>query len=130
MKIKSPWTSTLVIAAAVALLGGCGVGNDEDEAGSLTAFNVQPAEITITGAPNACPGPGFATRVFVYGGTAPYQVDTTQPGLVNVSTSQVEHPGGFFDITLGAGCMTNIQVVVTDKWGRQQMVSVNAEQGS
>lgn len=130
MKIQSTWASTLVIAATVSLLGGCGVGNDDDEAGSLTAFNVQPTEITITGAANTCPGAGFATRVFVYGGTAPYQVDTTQPGVVFVSTSQVDHPGGSFDITLAAGCLTNISVVVTDKLGRQAIVSVNANRGA
>ena len=93
---------------------------------------MQPSEITIS-VPNAttCGGPTLATRVFVYGGTAPYQVDTTQPTRVSVSDSQVDHPGGSFDVTLlTASCLDSVSIVVTDKLGRQAIVSVNSVLGS
>ncbi len=128
MKLNRRARAPLLIVGVVACLVACGVGNDEDEAGGLTAFNVTPTSMTLTG-PNATTcGSGFATRVYVNGGTAPYRVTSTLPEDVVVSRGTVEHPGEFFDITLPFAntCLTTVPVLVIDKLGRQATVTISS----
>jgi len=110
------------------LLASCGGGSDAD-AGSLVPFNIVPTSITLTGPDaNTCGG-GYGGRVFVYGGAGPYRVDNTGAGFLAVSRTTLDRPGDFFEVTLGGGCMTNIQVVVIDQLGRQSTLSVTSVKG-
>jgi len=132
MKLNNLSITALLLTAA-ALLGSCGVGNDKDEAGSLAAFNVQGGTYTLTGAAaGVCPA-GAGTnlgRVWVFGGTAPYDVYSTMPNVVATSKTRVEHPEESFDLLVVAnGCFT-VTVVVVDKWGRQATVTATGVEGS
>jgi hypothetical protein len=120
-------TATLVAAAA--FVSSCGGGNDTD-AGSLTAFNVVPASVSLKGPNENTCGSGFASRVFVYGGAGPYRIDNTLPGSLAVSKATLDRPGDSFDVAvLTTGCMTNIPIVVIDQVGRQTTFSVTTVKG-
>lgn len=116
------------LVSACVLMASCGGGSDAD-AGSLTAFNIVPTSITLTGPDAATCGAGYGGRVFVYGGAGPYRVDNTGAGFVAVSKTTLDRPGDFFEVTLGGGCMSNIQVVVVDQVGRQATLSVTSVKG-
>ncbi len=127
---------TLAVFSVAALVAGCGVGNDQD-AGSLTEFNVVPTGITLTG-PNATTcGTGYAGRVYVFGGNGPYVVkntgagalDGSAPAYIEVSRTTLTRSGDFFEVTL-LGCMDQVPIVVVDQQGRQATVSLTAKVGS
>jgi hypothetical protein len=116
--------SVLLLSAAV--LGGCGGGGD-DNAGSLTPFSTVPAEITVTVPTGGCQGGagiGSSTRVFVYGGAAPYRLDNTAPDAIALDKTVVENRGDFFTATLIGGCVDPALVVVVDANDRQVTVKV------
>ncbi|MBL8344108.1 MAG: hypothetical protein JNN03_01620 [Rubrivivax sp.] len=131
MKLNNHSITALLLTAA-ALLGSCGVGNDKDEAGSLTAFNLQGGTYTLNGAVGVCPA-GAGTnlgRVWVFGGTAPYDVYSTIPDVVTTSKARVEHPEESFDLLVVAnGCFT-VTIVVVDKLGRQATLTATGVKGS
>jgi len=128
MMLHSHLARAAALVSSVLLTASCGGGNDAD-AGSLTAFNIIPTSITLTGPNGDTCGTGYGGRVFVYGGAGPYRVDNTGAGFVSVNKSVVERPGDFFEVTLSGGCMTNIQVVVVDQLGRQSTLSVSSVKG-
>jgi hypothetical protein len=116
--------STLLLATA------CG-GGDDDEAGSLTPLSVVPSDITVTGPAGFCPGAGTIGKVFIYGGTAPYRIDNTNPDFVTTDKSSVGDRGGSFTVTsLGQGCLDTGPIVVRDKNERQVIVTISLEEGS
>lgn len=127
MKLKAALISMCLLG-----LAACG-GGDKGEAGSPTAFSTVPDEITLSG-PNAdtCGG-GFAGRVFIYGGAAPYRIDNTHPLLVAVSRKTVDNRTGgdaYFDVTyLTSACMDNIQLVVTDALDKKVEISLSSIKG-
>jgi hypothetical protein len=130
MKLYTKAAGALCCGLAIWAVGGCGVGNDDAEAGSLQAFNIVPTSITLNG-PNATTcGSGPAGRVFVYGGAGPYQINVTQPDIIQVSKSELKEPGDSFDVFLPTlSCMTTIPIVVVDKWGRQANVTITSARG-
>jgi len=122
--IKGLTTAALVLGG----LAGCGGGGD-DEAGSPVSLSVQPNTITFTsptGTPAGVCTAGGSTTVFIYGGAAPYHLDNTSPDIVALDVTQVGDRGGHFTLTIvGAGCLTNGEVVVTDKLNNQVIFTVN-----
>jgi len=134
MKTIKNHAGTLTLAAAVTLAGvlaACGGGGDD--AGSLTAFNIQPATVSFSAPASTpvgvCVG-GGSQDVFVYGGAAPYKVDNTLPDYVSVNKTEVGSPGESFTLTVLGGCITNGTIVVRDKLGRQQVFTVNNAPGT
>jgi hypothetical protein len=115
--------STLLLAAA------CGGGGD-DEAGSLTPLTVVPSDITVTGGVGTCPGGGLIGKAYVYGGTAPYRIDNTNPDLL-VTDATVSDRGGSFNVTsLGSGCLAKGPIVVRDKLERQVILTITLAKGT
>jgi hypothetical protein len=132
---------SLVVRAATListslLVASCGGGNNAD-AGSLTAFNIVPTSITLTGPNENTCGGGYGGRVYVYGGAGPYsinnsggnQVGVPGSGFVTINKTIVDRQGEFFEVTLNGGCMTNIQIIVVDQLGRQSTLSVSSVKG-
>jgi hypothetical protein len=134
MILRSALTRIAITISLTLTVASCG-GGGENEAGSLTAFNIVPTSITLTGPDvNTC-GAGYGGRVYVYGGAGPYRIDNSgggsavDPPIVTISKTQVNRAGDFFDVTLNGGCMTNIAIVVVDQLGRQSTLSVNSAKG-
>ncbi|MCY7316262.1 MAG: hypothetical protein LH480_11750 [Rubrivivax sp.] len=125
---STSFRSAAAVAAAI-LTASCGGGNDND-AGSLVAFNIVPSSISFTGT-NATTCGGGTGRVYVYGGAGPYRVDNTGAGYVAISKATLDRPGDFVDVTVTSGqCITNIQVVVIDQLGRQVNLAVSSVKGT
>ena len=109
--------SSISAAALIAtgwLLTGCGGGGDE--AGSPTAFSVSPDTSTVTWtsvAGLAC-GPTLVGTFFVYGGTAPYRLDNSNPGEVTLSSPTVGQRGGSFTASFVGGCVDPAIVTIVD----------------
>lgn len=116
-------------AALLVSVAGCGGGADESR-GGLTAFNVTPTSMTITGPDATTCGSGYAGRVYVYGGAGPYTVNNTLPGVIVVSKTTVSGPGDYFDVSVLGGCLTTIPIVVVDQLGRQATVTITTTKGS
>lgn len=135
MKLN-PLTLALAAAASTVLvLAACG-GGDDDEAGSPTALSVVPASITNSvpeGNPNNIPVGECASdlgsngsRVFVYGGVAPYRLDNTQPDYVVLDRTTVSNRGDYFTAWFTTGCIDPAIIVVVDALDRQvQLTMVN-----
>lgn len=137
MTFQSLLVRATALVSSALLLASCGGGNNAD-AGSLTAFNIVPSSITLTGPDaNTCGG-GYGGRVYVYGGAGPYSINNTGgnavgvpgSGFVTVSKTLVDRQGEFFEVTLNGGCMSNIQIVVVDQLGRQSTLSVSSVKGT
>lgn len=114
-------------------MAGCGGGND-NEAGGLTAFNVVPTALTLTGPDENTCGIGYAGRVYVVGGSGPYRVLNVGAGApgneyIVISRTTLDRPGDYFEVTL-LGCMTSIPVAVIDQQGRQVTLSLTSAKGS
>lgn len=128
---KHAGSLTLASLTLVGVLAACGGGGDD--AGSLVAFNIQPATVSFS-APASTPAGvcvgGGSQDVFVYGGAAPYKVDNTLPDYVSVNKTEVGSPGESFTLTVLGGCITNGTIVVRDKLGRQQIFTVNNAPGT
>lgn len=120
------WTIGSIVVAAS--LSACGGGGDA-EAGSLTAFSVAPSTLTVTastGSPPGFCGDGVAGEVFVYGGAAPYRLDNTAPGIIQLDKSTVNDRGGSFTVRfINHTCASPVLVVVVDKNDRQVTLTLN-----
>ncbi|WP_425257610.1 hypothetical protein ACPOLB_19085 [Rubrivivax sp. RP6-9] len=132
MKIRHLALRAATAFAAAALLASCGGGND-NEAGGLTAFNITPSALTLTGPNEDTCGVGHAGRVYVFGGSAPYRVFNSGAGVpgnefIVLSRTTLDRPGEYFDVTL-LGCMTTIPVTVVDQQGRQVTLSLSSVKG-
>lgn len=135
MKLFHRPIRTVTLISLVAALTGCGIGNDQD-AGSLTEFNVVPTEMGLKGPDADTCGAGYAGRVYVFGGNGPYVVknsgagslDGSVPAFVLVSRTTLARSGDFFEVTL-LGCMENVPVVIVDQQGRQATVSMSSTVG-
>jgi hypothetical protein len=105
-------------------LASCGGGGDS-EAGSITPFKIVPDAITLTAAVGSPAGvcasdlAGAGSRVFVYGGAAPYRLDNTNPDALQLDRSVVNKPGEFFVVWAKGGCVDPAIVVIVDALDRQ-----------
>jgi hypothetical protein len=115
-----------VLLAGAALLGGCGGGGD-DNAGSVTPFSIVPDEVKITDSTNGCStgttGQGAETRVYVYGGAAPYRIDNVFPDAIELDRTRVENRGDFFIVRSLGGCVSGEAIVVVDANDRQVVLT-------
>jgi hypothetical protein len=122
-----------LLTMCVAVLAACG-GGDKDEAGSPTAFSAVPDEITLTGPDADTCGAGYAGRIFVYGGSAPYRIDNTLPDYVVVTPNKVDSTrdgNNYFDVTYTtAACLENIPLVIVDALGKKIEISLNSVKGT
>ena len=121
-------TLTLVVSTLL-LATACGGGSD-DEAGSLTPLTVVPSDISLSGPLGVCPGSGLVGRVYVYGGTAPYRIDNTNPDLLVTDATVSDRGGSFIVTSLGAGCLAKGPIVVRDKLERQVILTINLLKGT
>lgn len=125
---SSRFALTVISCAFSLLASGCG-GGGSDQAGSVTALSVQPADISVTGsAPKVC-GAGSA-RVFVYGGTAPYRLDNPFPSHLSLDRARVDSRGDFFTVTFLGGCIDPGEIIVVDANDRQVILTVHSVEGS
>ncbi len=116
--------------ASLVLLSGCG-GGDDDRAGGLTEFSVQPAEVgfsvpaAVPANPNQPCASGVSAKVFVFGGAPPYAVKNASIGAVVVDKALVDNEGGDFTITfVGGGCLDPGLVIVEDSLRRVVTVTL------
>ena len=115
----------LAAATLVSLaLASCG-GSGDDEAGSPTALQTVPSDITFQGDGTNCLG--GSAQIFVYGGVAPSHIDNTNTSGITLNTTSVGNRGGSFTVTVADGaCMTNVQVVVKDALEHLTTLKVSA----
>jgi hypothetical protein len=73
---------------------------------------------TFTGPDTAHCASGGAASFYVFGGTPPYTVAPTFPGVVAISGAPVLRSGGAFTITPTGGCFVNLTFAITDATGR------------
>ena len=116
--------------ASLALLGAlaaCGGGGD-DEAGSGT-LTTSMTTIDLKGGSTTTCYSGFAYRVFVFGGAAPYQVMTDVPDALVFDKSEVS-AGGSFDVSGNGVCFDKGTIIVVDKLNNRATVAVTNKVGS
>jgi len=79
---------------------------------------VPTGNVTIDGpSPTECSS-GVQVAYYIYGGTPPYQVAATFPGVVSLSGVPVTRNGGSFVATTNGACFVNMQYAITDATGR------------
>ena len=134
MKAMKKHTKGLTLAsiALLATLAACGGGGDDDAgSGTLTA---SMTSIDLKGGSTTTCYSGFAYRVFVYGGAAPYQVVTDVPDALvfnqNESSTSVGGVGGYFDVSGNGVCFAKGTIVVTDKLNNRTTIAVTNVVGS
>lgn len=112
-----------VLASAV-LLSACG-GGDDDLSGGLTAFSVQPTEITVSSPTGATTcAAGYVGKVFIFGGAPPYRLKNSFDTLVTLDKALVNNEGGDFSVTFTGGCMDPGTVIVEDSQRRTISVTL------
>ena len=113
---------TVVSLALVGALTACGGGGD-DEAGS-GALTLSMSAIDLKGGSTTTCYSGFAYRVFVFGGAAPYKVTTDVPDALLFSTSDVGDVGGSFDVAGNGVCFNKGTIIVVDKLNKRILLPV------
>ena len=79
---------------------------------------VPTGNVTIDGpSPTEC-STDVQVAYYIYGGTPPYQVAATFPGVVTLSGVPVTKNGGSFVATTNGACFVNMQYAITDATGR------------
>lgn len=120
--------ATLVLLASATMLASCGGGGDA-EAGSPTTFSVVPSTVTFSAPVGTATGvclAGGTSKIFVYGGTAPYRIDNTIPDYVSVDKTEVSDRGGSFTVSVIANaCLSKGSIVVVDKLDHIVTLSVD-----
>jgi len=128
MKAMKKYTRGLTLAslALLASLAGCGGGGDDD-AGSGT-LTTSMTSIDLKGGSTTTCYSGFAYRVFVFGGAAPYQVVSDVPDALvfnkNEPSTSVGSVGGYFDVSGNGVCFNKGTIVVTDKLNNRTTIAV------
>ena len=128
MKAMKKYTRGLALAsfALLATLAACGGGGDDD-AGS-GALTTSMTSIDLKGGSTTTCYSGFAYRVFVTGGAAPYQVVTDVPDALvfnqNETTTSVGSVGGYFDVSGNGVCFNKGAIIVTDKLNNRATIAV------
>lgn len=112
----------LATLALVGALTGCGGGGD-DEAGS-GALTLSMSAIDLKGGSTTSCYSGFAYRVFVFGGAAPYKIATDVPDALEFNTPEVGNPGGSFDVTANGVCFQKGTIIVVDKLNNRILLPV------
>lgn len=118
-----------ITLACLAVLASCGGGGD-DEAGSETAFSINPTSFTVEfQAGGGCTAVDNVSEILVLGGTAPYKVRSTS-SRVKVEGGGTVPKEGSFKISLTGGCVDPATVVVEDDLGRSTTLTVTATEAA
>ena len=118
----------LVSLALVGALTACGGGGD-DEAGS-GALALSMSGIDLKGSSSTTCYAGFAYRVFVFGGVAPYKIMTDVPDALVFDTTEVGDRGGSFDVSGNGVCFNKGTIIVVDKLNNRILLPVTNVPGS
>jgi hypothetical protein len=86
--------------------------------GSAILSVIPTGTVTIDGPNDTTCSSGVQVQYFIYGGTPPYTVAATFPGVVTISPSVVGTNGGSFTATTNGACFVNMQYAITDASGR------------
>src|SRR5437899_2412725 len=86
--------------------------------GSAILSVIPTGTVTIDGPTDKTCSSGVSVQYFIYGGTPPYTVAATFPGVVSLSNSVVLVNGGSFTATTNGACFVNMQFAITDATGR------------
>jgi len=119
---------TVFSLALVGALTACGGGGDDD-AGS-GALTLSMSGIDLKGGSATTCYSGFAYRVFVFGGAAPYKVMTDVPDALEFSTPEVGSPGGSFDVSGNGVCFAKGTIIVVDKLNNRVTLPVTNVPGT
>ena len=111
--------TSLALAGA---LTACGGGGD-DEAGS-GPLALSMSAIDLKGGSTTTCYSGFAYRVTVFGGAAPYKVTTDVPDALLFSAPEVGNPGGTFDVSGNGVCFAKGTIIVVDKLNNRVLLPV------
>lgn len=132
MKLNVYFRAVAVLVGAVTV-GGCGGGSD-DESGALTEFTTVPTSTAQTApagtAEGVCVASTSSVEVFVFGGTAPYEIKNSYPrhleAVSNTGTNMVSK-GGSVIVTYLGGCLSPGVITLEDRQGRIREVEVSNE---
>jgi hypothetical protein len=84
-----------------------------------TILSVIPTgTVTIDGPNDSTCSSGVVVQYYIFGGTPPYKVAATFPGVVTISPAVVATNGGGFTATTNGSCFVNMQYAITDATGR------------
>jgi len=119
---------TLVSLALVGALTACGGGGD-DEAGS-GALTLSMSAIDLKGGSATTCYSGFAYRVSVFGGVAPYKVTTDVPDALEFSATEVGNVGGSFDVSGNGVCFAKGTIIVVDKLNNRVLLPITNVPGT
>jgi len=118
----------LVSLAVVGALTACGGGGD-DEAGS-GPLTLSMSGIDLKGGSATTCYSGFAYRVFVSGGVAPYKIMTDVPDALEFNTAEVGDVGGSFDVAGNGVCFAKGTIIVVDKLNNRVLLPVTNVPGT
>ena len=91
---------------------------------------VVPDTVTITGPDTQTCSSGVASTYFIFGGTPPYTISNTFPGLVLVSPSVVLTSGAGFTVTTTGACVDPVTLAITDAAGHTVTVKLSNKFGT
>jgi hypothetical protein len=111
--------ASLAFAAALTACGGGG-----DDAAGAGALTLSMSSIDLTGVDATSCYNGFAYRVFVFGGVAPYQVMTDVPDALSFDKSEVSDRGGSVDVSANGTCFGKGTIIVVDKLNNRVLLPV------
>jgi hypothetical protein len=86
--------------------------------GSAVLSVIPTGNVTIKGPTATTCSVGASVAYYIYGGTPPYQVAATFPGVVSLSGVPVLANGGSFTATTNGSCFENMQYAISDATGR------------
>ena len=86
--------------------------------GSQILSVIPSGTVTIDGPDASTCSSGVSVQYYIFGGTPPYTVRETFPGVVTLSTTTVATNGGGFTATTTGACFVNMQYAITDATGR------------
>lgn len=86
--------------------------------GSTVLSVIPSGNTTITGPNSTTCSSGASVAYYIYGGTPPYQVAATFPGVVSLGGVPVLTNGGSFTATTLGACFDNMQFAISDATGR------------
>ncbi|RZJ09695.1 MAG: hypothetical protein EOO54_21985 [Haliea sp.] len=122
--IHTKISTLLTTLTAACLLTACGGGGGSIDDGT-TPLRTEGQSITVQSTTDSCPAVSDGVIVYVFGGVAPYTLRNTVPDRVSLSRTKIDDAGGGVEVKFLGGCLTNVPLVVTDKYGATVTVPLN-----
>jgi hypothetical protein len=128
-----PLKMLVSLALSASVLAACG-GGDDDEAGAPESFHAVPADVTRKGDTAAHPDCATtdlpnAVEIFVFGGTAPYQLKNSNPTLIVLNKQVVANPKESFIVSMAHGCYDPANITIVDSLNNTFTVNVHSIKG-